>query len=98
MTPDLRAELIAGLQQAAAGAFRPWFYRVRISPRRWKRYRMSGIASRVSPAEARAIQAFHAFSPRPRISDIARRFHRKRQTIRGVLNEPVYKAYLASLK
>src|SRR5688572_7437928 len=95
MPPDIHAELLAGLQQAADGAFKPWFYRVRVSPRRWKRYRMPGMASRVSPAEARAIQAFHAFAPRQvRVSELARRFHRKRETIRAVLNDPMYREYL----
>jgi hypothetical protein len=94
MPPDIHAELVAGLQEAAAGGFKPWFYRVRVSPRRWKRYRMPGMASRVSPAEARAIQGFHAFSPgRIRITDLARRFHRTRATIRAVLRDAAYQEY-----
>jgi hypothetical protein len=57
---------------------------------------MPGIASKVWPAEARAIQAFHAFSTgRVRISELARRFHRTRATIRAVLRDPAYQAYLA---
>ena len=56
---------------------------------------MRGMASKVSPAEARAIQAVHAFSPRRvRISDLSRRFHRTRATIRTVLRDPAYQDYL----
>ena len=92
---DIHTELMDGLQRAAAGEFKPWFYRVKVSPRRWKRHRMPGVASRVSPAEARAIQAFHAFSPRRMgVTALARKFHRKRDTITAVLNDPVYQAYL----
>jgi hypothetical protein len=92
---DIRAEMLSGLEQAANGAFKPWFYRVRVSPRRWKRHRMPGMASRVSPAEARAIQAFQAFAPgRVRVSDLARQFHRTRGTIRAVLRDQSYQEYL----
>ena len=60
MPPDESA-LIEALQAAAAGEFKPWFYRVKVGPRKWKRCRMPGMASRVSPKEALAMQAFRLF-------------------------------------
>ncbi len=47
MPPD-RSALLEALQAAAVGEFKPWFYRVKVSPRKWKRYRMPGMASRVT--------------------------------------------------
>jgi hypothetical protein len=91
MPPDLYSELRDGLRAAADGAFRPWFYRVKVSPRRWRRYRMPGVASRVSPQEARAIQAFHVFGG-VRPSALARQFHRKRETIARVLRDQAFRA------
>jgi hypothetical protein len=59
-TPD-KSALIEALRAAAAGEFRPWFYRVKISPRKRKRYRMPGIALRVTPKEALAMLAFRRY-------------------------------------
>jgi hypothetical protein len=82
--PDARV-LLEALQAAAAGEFKPWFYRVKVSPRKWKRYRMPGIASRVTPKEALAMQAFRLLEWCS-TTDIARRFHRKRETVRKALS------------
>ena len=71
--------LIEALRGAAAGEFRPWFYRVKVSPR--KRYRMPGIATRVTPKEALAMRAFRELAGW-NTSEIARRFHRRRDTVR----------------
>jgi hypothetical protein len=84
MPRDLYEELLAGLEQAAAGAFTPPFYRVRVSPRKWKRYRMPGMASRVTPKEALAMQTFYLLEGCS-TSEIARRFQRKRDTVRRAL-------------
>ena len=89
----LHSELVAGLQQAAAGAFVPRFYRVKVSPRRERRYRRPGMASWLSPAEARAVQAFQYFGGCS-ITELARRFHRNRRTIRKALRDPVFVALL----
>jgi hypothetical protein len=78
-------ELLEALQAAAAGEFKPWFYRVRVSPRKWKRYRMPGIASRVTPKEALAMRAFQVLEGCS-MSELARRFHRKRDTVRKALS------------
>jgi hypothetical protein len=88
---DLHAEMLAGLQAAARGDFQPRFYRVKVSRRREKRYRRPGMASWLSPAEARAVQAFRYFGGLS-ISAIARRFHRHRQTIAKALSDPVFSA------
>lgn len=85
MPPDLHAELVAGLQQAAAGAFRPRMYRVKISKRRERWYRRPGMASRLTPLEARAIQAFQYFEGCS-INELAKRFRRHRRTIRKALS------------
>jgi hypothetical protein len=70
--PDESA-LIEALRAAAAGEFRPWFYRVKVSPRKWKRYRMPGIGSRVTPKEALAMLALRELAGW-NTSEIARRF------------------------
>lgn len=93
MQPELRAELVAGLKDAASGAFRPRFYRVKVSPRRERRYRRPGMASWLSPAEARAVQAF-AFFGGCSINELARRFHRNRRTIRKALRDVSFEALL----
>jgi hypothetical protein len=92
MPPDAHA-LLEALHAAAAGEFRPWFYRVKVSPRKWKRYRMPGVASRVSPKEALAMQAFRWLEGCS-TSEIARRFHRKRETVRKALSNPTAAATL----
>jgi DNA-binding NarL/FixJ family response regulator len=84
MRTDESAALLAALQAAAAGEFKPWFYRVKVSPRKWKRYRMPGMASRVTPKEALAMQAFRLLEGCS-TTEIARRFHRKRDTVRNAL-------------
>src|SRR5262245_30817119 len=43
---DLHAALLEGLRAAAAGAFTPRFYQVRVSRRRVKRYRRPGMGRR----------------------------------------------------
>lgn len=91
MPPELHAELLEGLRAAAAGAFTPRFYRVKVSPRREKRYRRPGMASWLSPAEARAVQAFAVFG-RCSINELAKRFHRNRRTIRKALCDPAFVA------
>ena len=99
--PDLRAELLAGLRAAAAGSFAPSFYRTRVRVKnRWrhwrtveKRYRRPGLGSRLTSAEARAIQAFHFFNGAT-VVELARQFHRNRRTIRKALRDPVYQAYV----
>ena len=93
MPPDLHAELVHGLQQAADGAFVPRFYRVKISPRRERRYRRPGMASWLSPEEARAVQAFQYFGGCS-IHELARRFRRHRRTIRKALCDPGFVALL----
>lgn len=80
----MRPEYREALEAAAAGEFKPWFYRVKVSPRKWKRYRMPGMASRVTPKEALAMQAFLVLEGCS-TSEIARRFHRKRETVRRAL-------------
>lgn len=50
-----------------------------------------GMASRVTPKEALAMQAFH-FLKRCSASEIARRFHRKRETVRRALASAVISA------
>jgi hypothetical protein len=50
------------------------FNRVKVSTRRWKRHRMPENASRVSPKEAHAMQAFRPL--KGCTTEIARRFHR----------------------
>lgn len=82
-TPD-ESVLIEALRAAAAGEFRPWFYRVKMSQRKWKRYRMPGMASRVTRKEALAMLAFRELAGW-KTSDIARSFHRKRDTVRTAL-------------
>lgn len=89
MPPELHRELVEGLRAAAAGAFRPRFYRVKISPRRERRLRRPGGASWLSPAEARAVQAF-AYFEGCGVNELARRFHRNRRTIRKALRDPVF--------
>jgi DNA-binding MarR family transcriptional regulator len=84
MCPELRRALLEGLRAAASGAFAPSFYRMKISRRRMKRYRRPGLASLLSPAEARAIQAFWYFDGCS-VHELARRFHRNRRTIRKAL-------------
>lgn len=91
---DLTRELLEGLRLASQGAFMPRFYRVKVSPRREKRYRRPGMASWLSPAEARAVQAFQYFSGCS-VSELARRFRRHRRTIRKALRDPVYLAAVA---
>src|SRR5262245_17286603 len=81
---DLHAALLEGLRAAAAGAFTPRFYQVRVSPRRVKRYRRPGMGSPLTSAEARAVQAFQYFGGCS-ITELARRFHRNRRTIRKAL-------------
>ena len=93
MPPDLHAELVQGLQQAAAGAFVPRFYRVKVSPRRERRYRRPGMASKLLPAEARAVQAFQYFGGCS-IHELARQFCRHRRTIRKALRDPAFVAVL----
>lgn len=95
MPPDLHRELVQGLQLAAGGAFRPRLYRVKVSPRRELRYRRPGMASRLSPAEARAVQAFQYFGGCS-IRELARRFHRHRFTIRKALDDPAFVALSGS--
>ena len=90
LTPEARAELIAGLHAAAAGAFVPRFYRVKISPRREKRYRRPGMASPLTLDEARAMQAFRLFEGCS-IQELARRFHRRPMTVRKALGDPRFK-------
>ena len=80
----LHAELLEGLRAAAAGAFEPKFYRVKVSPRRERRYRRPGMASRLTAAEARAVQAFQYFGGCS-ITELAKRFHRNRRTVRKAL-------------
>ena len=75
------AVLINALRAAASGEFKPWFYRVKVSPRKWKRHRMPGMASRVTSKEALAMLAFRELGGY-NTSEIARRFHRKRDTVR----------------
>jgi hypothetical protein len=84
-TPLSESALVDALRAAAAGEFKPWFYRVKVSPRKWKRYRMPGMASRVSPKEALAMRAFRDLGG-CNTSEIARRFHRKRHTVRKALS------------
>ena len=93
MPPDLTRELVEGLQQAAAGAFVPRVYRVKLSPRRERWYRRPGMASWLSPDEARAIQAFQYFGGCG-VSELARRFQRHRRTIRKALCDPAFAALL----
>ena len=81
---DRHAALLEGLRAAAAGAFTPRFYQVRVSRRRVKRYRRPGMGSPLTSAEARAVQAFHYFGGCS-ITELARRFHRNRRTIRKAL-------------
>ena len=64
--------------------FRPWFHRVRVSRRRWKRYRMPGVASKVSDAEADAIRIWRQRKGMS-ISALARQFSRTRETVGRVL-------------
>ena len=82
MPPD--TAILEALQAAAAGEFKPWFYRVKVSPRRWKRYRMPGMVSRVTPKEALAMQAFRQLEGCS-TAEIARRFHRRWLTVRKAL-------------
>ena len=82
MTTD--AQLLEAVQAAAAGEFQPRFYRVKLSPRRWKRYRRPGMASPVSPKEALAMQAFRLLEGHSTAA-IARTFHRKWETVAKVL-------------
>jgi hypothetical protein len=89
MPPDLHDELLKGLRAAAGGQFQPRFYRVKVSPRRWKRYRRPGNASRLSAEEARAVQAF-AYYGGCSVWELARRFQRHRSTIRKALRDPEF--------
>ena len=97
MTPAaLRAELLDGLHAAAAGAFTPTrFYRVRVSPRREKRYRRPGRAATLGSRERRAIQALRLFGNRP-MTQLARLFQRDWKTIRKALRDPDYQAYVSA--
>ena len=83
MRPEADA-LLEALRAAAAGEFSPRFYRVKISPRKWKRYRRPGMASPVTVKEALAMHAFRLLEGCS-TSEIARRFHRKRDTVRRAL-------------
>lgn len=87
MPPDIHGEMAAALRAAASGAFQPRFYQVKVSPRRWRRYRRPGMASWLSPAEARAVQAFHYYCGCS-VWELARRFQRHRRTIRKALRDP----------
>ena len=94
--PDLHAALLDGLRAAAAGAFTPTrFYRVRVSPRREKRYRRPGRAATLGPRERRAIQALRLFEGRP-LLELARMFHRDWKTIRKALRDPDYQAHVSA--
>jgi hypothetical protein len=84
MPPDT-AQLLKAVQAAAAGEFQPKFYRVQVSPRRWKRYRRPGMASRVSPKEAQAMQAFRLLGKQTTAA-IARIFHRRWHTVAKALS------------
>jgi hypothetical protein len=95
-TTDIYRAMVEGLQAAAAGEFQPRFYRVKVSPRRERRYRRPGMASWLSPAEARAVQAFYYFAGCS-IGALARRFHRNRRTIRKALSDPAFR-YAAELE
>ena len=95
MPPDIHAEMVEGLRAAAAQKFQPRFYRVKVSPRRERRYRRPGMASWLSPAEARAVQAFAYFGGCS-ITELARRFHRHRRTIGKALRDPAFQALLNS--
>lgn len=88
-----RTQAVTAAAAREPSEFRPWFYRVRVSPRKFKRYRMPGIASRVSTQEARTIQALRA-SQRLSISELARRFHRKRETVGRILRDPGFQSFL----
>ena len=81
---DLHAALLEGLRAAAAGAFTPRFYQVRVSPRRVRRYRRPGMGSPLTPAEVRAVQTFQYFGGCS-ITEVARCFHRNRRTTRKAL-------------
>jgi hypothetical protein len=82
---------VEDLRAAAAvspATFKPRLYRVRVSPRRWRRHRLPGWASRVSPLEARAIQGLR-WQGWP-VTDLAGAFRRTRGTIRRVLHDPAF--------
>ena len=87
MPPD-HTQLREALQAAAAGTFVPRFYRVKVSPRKWKRYRRPGMASRVSPQEALAMQAFKLLNGHSTAS-IPRLLHRQWKTVAKALNNPL---------
>ena len=84
MQREIHSELVAGLQAAAAGAFAPRFYRVRVSPRRVRRYRRPGMASPLTMAEARPLEAFRMLEGCS-ILELARRFHCTPMTVRKAL-------------
>ena len=54
-----------------------------------KRYRRPGMASKLSPLEVRAIQAFQYFGGYS-ITELAERFHRHRRTIRKALRDSAF--------
>jgi len=95
MPSDLHEELLIGLRAAAEGRFQPHFYRVKVSPRRWRRYRRPGMASRLSAEEARAVQAFAYFGGCS-VWELARRFQRHRRTIRKALRDPEFQQLVTS--
>jgi hypothetical protein len=90
MPPELRRELIRGLELAAQpGAFRPRFYRVRVSKRRERRYRRPGMASPLTVDEMRALQAFRYFEGCS-INELSIRFKRSWRTVRKALSDPAF--------
>ena len=93
---SLQAELLDGLHAAAAGQFTPTrFYRVRLSPRRWARYRRPGRAATLGLRERRAIQGLRWFEGRG-VADLARLFRRDTRTIHKALADPDYQAFVSA--